>query len=168
MRYVWNTTKNKVKVQHDGKTWFMEPDEVKEFYFDGDAKCIADVYGIEGIAMLEQNTDAAKKSALPATTLKYYNFLLQQLRDWSSYMDDQRKDGRSMLGIPKRVKELQREVATLEYANAYELSMNDEIYQKLMKEGIIPSEPIEPWVEPLKAAAKGKNKSQHVAAELGA
>lgn len=174
MRYIWNTTKNKLKIQYDAKTWFMEPNEVKEFYFDQDAKSIYDNYAIEGIALLERNDDNEKQEKLKSATERYYGFLLQQLRDWSSYMDDMRKDGRSIMGIPKRVKELQKEVATMEYANGYELSMNDEIYEKLIKDGVIKAEQVEPWIEPLKAKAPLKEvknirfKNKHEDAEIGA
>jgi len=69
-------------------------------------------------------------------------------------MDENRANGKSMIGIPTRVKQLQVEIAKLEHEYSLERTMNDELYVKLGYEES------EPWVSPLKNNLKDSSDTQ--------
>lgn len=128
----WNTTKETVKFMYDQRPIIMAPDS-KLLCQSVEMKTnIMRDMSYMGIVFIDGDSDmeAKRKEGL----LAVHQFEMQQLKDWVSFLDENRSNGKTVLGLPRRMQVLQRNIAAREEELGLDPELSEEIYDRLKNE----------------------------------
>lgn len=130
---LWNPTEEKIVVRHDAKTYPLGPNQKMRAGHSTAMDCVRD-FGHKGLVVLpsahvtEEYLENKRTEAYNAI----YDFDLQCLKDWDSHMvEERRRNGDSMLGESRHVKEVKRKVYLGEKRLGLAPQMAPEIYEEL-------------------------------------
>lgn len=145
---LWNARDIAQDIKQNGKTVTVPAMGTITFPDDEGTHVLQRMSPYGFIDLPSECTEEQKAQRWQQALTNYYEFCWQQLLDWQSWMDDRRKQGNSVLGLPKRMRELQREVVRLEELLGLDQRMAPEVYDEIARA----TQRRQQWTQPVAGA----------------
>jgi len=128
---LWNPTKESIEFKYDMRTFIMLPGTMLNVSDQMMTNCMRDFAHLGVVSLRDDASQDEKEKQRLSGNNAILDFYWQQLLDWNSHSDDKRNNGQSIVGEPRRVKDLKRKIAALEESLGLEKRMSPEIYAEI-------------------------------------
>lgn len=128
---IWNPTDQKIEFGYDAKTIILEPNEMLDVTEQA-AKDVHTDNKHKGLVVIRRGDSPEQKKK--ESKLAIYECLFKQLKLRNSYKDEQRNDGKTLIGEFSRITQIKREMSDIEDALELEKRLDTEFYKKYERE----------------------------------